>query len=187
MVIYLLIKNTGKIRAANSVFNQYGIEVKNIEKEYPEIQADSSAEIARYAALEATREFNVSVVREDHSLFIHALGIPGPYTNYIEKHLSTEKLLTLMQNESDRTGHFELALAFAEPNGSTQEFSYTVPIRIKEKIEVKDPRGGWNSILCLESETRAFTEYPEEERIDAWNKNYIAIAKFLKERGIGDK
>ena len=87
MTIYLLTKNAGKIKAANSVFNEYGIEVKSIEKEYPEIQADSSIEIARQAAQEAAREFNVPVIREDHSFFIHALGIPGPYTNYIEKHL----------------------------------------------------------------------------------------------------
>lgn len=182
MTVYLLTKNAGKIRAAVSVFDGYGITVKNIEKEYPEIQADRSIEIARYGALEAAKEHNVSVVREDHSLFIHALGIPGPYTSYIEKHVSVEKLLSLLQNEQDRIGHFELALAYAEPDGQIKEFVYSVPIHIKEEIEVKDPRGGWNSILCLESESRAFTEYAEEERIDVWNKNYRDLAEFLRKR-----
>lgn len=180
MTIYLLTKNVGKIKAASSVFSTYGIEVKSIEKEYPEIQADSSIEIARWAAQEAAQEFNVPVIREDHSFFIHALGIPGPYTSYIEKHLPVEKLLTLMANESDRTGHFGLALAYAKPGGVIKEFIYSVPIKIKEKIEVNDPEGGWNSVLCLESETRAFSEYPEEERLHIWNKNYVKVANLLK-------
>lgn len=180
MTIYLLTKNAGKIKAASSVFSEYGIELKSIEKDYFEIQADSSVEIARQAAQAAARECNAPVIREDHSFFIHAFGIPGPYTNYIEKHLSVEKLLALMKNESDRTGHFELALAYAKPDGVVKEFVYNVPVKIKEKIEVDDPRGGWNGILCLDSETRAFTEYPEEERASVWNKNYIEIAKRIK-------
>ena len=85
-----------------------------------------------------------------------------------------------MENESDRTGHFDLALAYAQPDGELKEFVYTVPIKIKEEIEVNDPRGGWNSVLCLESETRAFSEYPEEERLPVWNKNYVEVAKLLK-------
>lgn len=183
MTVYLLTKNSGKIEVANSVFSAYGIEVKSIEKKYPEIQADSSITIARHAAEEAAREFNVPVVREDHSLFIHAWGIPGPYTNYIEKHLPVEKLLLLMEHESDRTGHFELALAYATPDGTVNEFIYSVPIRIKDKIEVKDSRGGWDSVLCLESEPRAFTEYPNEERMTVWSRNYIEVAKLLKAAG----
>jgi non-canonical purine NTP pyrophosphatase (RdgB/HAM1 family) len=182
MIIYLLTKNMDKMKAANDVFGKYGIRTRSIEKEYPEIQAESSMEIARYAAQEAARKLQAPVIREDHSLFIHALGIPGPYTGYIEKRLPAEKLLALMEHESDRTGHFELALAYAEPDGFLQEFAYSVPIRIKESAERKDSRNGWSSILCLALESRAFSEYPSEERTDIWNKNYISVAEFLKNR-----
>lgn len=44
MIIHLLTKNAGKIKVALSVFDQYGIAVKSIEKEHPEIQADTSKE-----------------------------------------------------------------------------------------------------------------------------------------------
>lgn len=183
MTIHLLTKNPAKIKAASSVLREYGIEVESIEKEYPEIQADSSIAIARHTAITAAHELNVPVIREDHSLFIHAWGIPGPYTSYIEKRLPVEKLLDLMERESDRTGHFELALAYATPDGAVKEFICSVPIWIKERVEVADPRGGWNGVLCLASETRAFTEYPEEERINIWDGNYKEIAKFLKRTG----
>lgn len=105
MVIYLLTKNTGKIKAACSVFGKYGFEIRSIKNEYSEIQADSSVEIARHAAQEVSRRLGLPIIREDHSLFIHALGIPGPYTDYIERCLSIEKLLALMEHEPNRAGH----------------------------------------------------------------------------------
>lgn len=179
MTVYLITKNAGKTKAAESVFNAYNIEIKSIDKEYPEIQADSSAVIARYAAVQASAEFNAPVIREDHSLFIDALGFPGPYTSYIEKHLTAERLLYLLRDEENRGGYFEIAAVYAEPNGATKEFVYQVPVYVKKDIVVEDERGGWNSILCLKGETRAFTEYPEKERLHVWNKNYLHIAQFL--------
>jgi len=182
MKIYLITKNPGKIMAAKSVFDKYGIEIGNIEKEYPEIQADSSLEIAKYTALEAAKDSKLPTIREDHSLYFHALGFPGPYTAFIEKKLSSEKLLAIVSHFDDRTGHFEISSVLAMPDGKTIEFTYTVPIWIKKEEVVKDPRGGWNGVLCLEGETRAFTEYPETERLNVWNKNYIQIAEILSKQ-----
>lgn len=178
--IYLVTKNAGKLKAAKSVFDKFGIELKSLENEYPEIQADTSLKIAKYTALQAAKENNLNVIREDHSLFIQALGFPGPYTNFIERNLSSKKLLGMLEREKDRAGYFEIATVYATPVGKTLEFVYRVPITIKKKEIAKDPRGGWNGILCLKGEGRAFTEYPEEERLHVWSKNYLELAKLLK-------
>jgi len=85
MIIYLVTRNPGKLLAAKSIFDKYNIKIQTVEKNYPEIQADTSLEIARHTAMQAAKELNNPAIREDHSLFIEALGIPGPYTNYIEK------------------------------------------------------------------------------------------------------
>lgn len=182
MTIHLITKNQGKIKAAKSVFDKYGIELKHIEKEYPEIQADTSLEIARFTAIQAAQECNLPVIREDHSLFIHALGIPGPYTSYVEKKIPATKLLSLLKNEEDRTGHFEIGTVYAEPSGTVQEFVFQVPVYLKEAEIVKDPRGGWNGLLSFDKESKSFVEYHEDERLDVWNKNYQAIAEFLISR-----
>lgn len=179
MTIYLITRNPVKIKAAKSVFDEFGIEVLNIGKEYPEIQADTSLEIARHTAITAAEDTNLPVIREDHSLFIHALGIPGPYTSFIEKKIPPENLHKILANYKDRTGHFEIAAVYAEPGGIIKEFVYQVPIYFKNQEIVKDPMGGWSGLLCLKYEKRAFTEYPEEERLGVWNKNYYEIAKFL--------
>ncbi len=177
--VYLITKNPGKHRSAERVFDKYKIELMMPQKDYIEIQASTSIEIARYTALHATKDLQAPVIREDHSLYINCLGLPGPYTSFIEKKLSAEKLLKIMSAEKDRTGYFEIATVYAEPLGLVKEFVCRVPIHIKEKEIVKDPRNGWNGILCLANEERAFTEYPEEERLDVWNKNFMNIAKFL--------
>lgn len=182
--VIVITRNQSKLDAAKAVFNKFGINLENTDKEYPEIQADTSLEIARFTAIQAAKELKKPVIREDHSLFLNALNIPGPYTAYIEKRISAEKLLSLLKNQKDRTGYFEIATVYAEPSGLVKEFVYQVPIYIKNKEKVKDPKGGWNGILCLKGEPRAFTEYPEQTRLHAWNKNYLSIAEFLKRRGI---
>ncbi|OGC48029.1 MAG: hypothetical protein A3A94_00080 [Candidatus Portnoybacteria bacterium RIFCSPLOWO2_01_FULL_43_11] len=109
MTVNIITKNSGKLLAAKKVFEKYGITVNQIDKEYPEIQAENSLEISKYTAIQAAKKLGKSVIREDHSLFINALGMPGPYTNYIEKKLSVKKLLEIMRNQPDRSGYFEIA------------------------------------------------------------------------------
>lgn len=181
-MIYLVTQNKGKVMAANASFSPYDIELSPVGKDFPEIQADTSAEIARFTALQAAREYSAPAIREDHSLVIRHLSIPGPYTQYIEKKISAEKLLLLLKDAPDRSGYFELAAAYAEPDGFVKEFSYTVEVYIKDMEVVSDPRHGWNGLLALKGESRAFTEYSEEERVEVWKKNFDAIAEFLSRR-----
>lgn len=178
MIINVLTKNPGKFLAAKTAFSRFGIKVNQIKKDFPEVQAETSLEIARFTALQAARELSLPVVREDHSLFFNTLGIPGPYTNFIEKKLPAEKVVRILDAFEDRTGYFEVATVYAEPEGKTKEYTYQVPILFARK-----PRGhlsgGWNRIIKLKGETRTIAEYPEEERIDVWTKNYVALAKDL--------
>ena len=181
-IIYLITKNPGKLMAAKSVFDKYGIKIEKVEKDCPEIQADTSLEIARFTALQATKELNAPVIREDHSLFIHALSIPGPYTNYIEKKISAEKLLQILNFLGDRTGHFEVATVYAQPDGKTFEYVFQVPITFGKEIKGENPKG-WNGLIRLYDEERAISEYPEEERLYIWNQGYEKIAKYLLTKG----
>ena len=73
--VYIITKNSGKILAAKSVFSKFGIEVKNIEKEYFEIQAETSLEVAREMAIKASKEFKVPVIRE----FLRGQGESNPH------------------------------------------------------------------------------------------------------------
>lgn len=176
--INLITKNPGKLMAAKSVFDRYNIKIITPDKDYPEIQADTSLEVARIIAIQAARDLNSPAIREDHSLFIHALGIPGPYTNYIEKKIPAGKLLEILKNFPDRTGHFEIATVYAGSDGKTFEYVFRVPVTFGEDIKGVNPRG-WNGLIRIGDETRAITEYPEEERLHIWAEGYEAVAKHI--------
>jgi len=163
---------------AKSVFDKHKINLLPIEKDYPEIQAETSLEIARFTAIQVAKDLSAPAIREDHSLFIHALGIPGPYTSYIEKKIDAEKLLQLIDCLKDNTGHFEVATVYALPNGKTFEYVFQVPMTFGKKIKGVDARG-WNGLIRLHKEKRAITEYPEEERLPIWNQGYKAIAEHI--------
>lgn len=178
MKVYLVTQNPGKLMAARSVFNKYQIETQNVKKDYPEIQADTSLEIAKFTAIAAAKDLQAPTVREDHSLFIHALGIPGPYTNYIEKKIPAEKLSLLIKKIGDNSGHFEIATVLAYPSGETFEYVFQVPMTFGEKSKGENPKG-WNGLIRLNDEKRAITEYPESERLHIWNQGYETVAKYL--------
>ena len=177
--IMLLTKNAHKIAAAKLAFKDIDIKIIYPKRERAEIQADTSFEIAKHSALEAAKEYNVIAMREDHSLYINYLGFPGPYTKYIEKVLPVEKLLDILKLTEDRTGYFELTAVVAYPNGETKSFSNKVPIHIKKDIVMADLQSGWDSVICLEGENRAFSEYPSAERTDIWTSNFDQIAKLF--------
>lgn len=178
MTVNILTKNPGKRMAAKRLFDKYNIDVSFLDKDYPEIQAENSLEIAKFTALQAAKELNIPVVREDHSLFINAIGIPGPYTSYIERKIPTDKILKILEGETDREGYFEVATVYAEPDGSTKEYTFQVPIKFSLE-ERGNLQKGWARIIMLKNEDRTLAEYPEEERLGLWDKNYEEIAKWI--------
>ena len=175
--IYLITKNSGKLAVAKTVFDKYGIEVVPFHGDYQEIQADTSLEIARHTAIKAAKDMNAPVIREDHSLFVHALGIPGPYTSHIEKMMPAEKLIKVLNQFEDRTGHFEVAAVYAEPDGKTFEYVFQVPVCFSKEVRGDSP--AWDNIIMMEGDPRTFSEYPQEERMNFWTKGFEAIEKYI--------
>ena len=175
--IYLITNNPGKLLAAKSAFQDTNIELKQLKSNFPEIQADTSLEIARYTAVNVAKEKNIPVIREDHSLFINELSkFPGPYTSYYDENIPAEKLLKLIRK--NYTGYFEISLAYAEPKGLIKTFTYQVPIKISKGL--KGNRGNWNKILMLKDSNKTIAESTEEENTHVWNKNFKKLAEYLK-------
>lgn len=180
MKIYLLTRNKGKIKAAQQTFDKYGIELLSTDKDYPEIQAESSLEIAKFSAQQAANDLNAGVVREDHSLYIEGLGIPGPYTSFIEKKISPEVLSKIIKTIGNNRGWFEVSTVYAEPGGFTFEFTFKVPMTFGDFKN--DGNCSWSSLIRLNDETRAISEYPEEERLHIWSQGYKAVAEYLAKK-----
>lgn len=183
MNIYLATKNNGKVMAAQSAFDGTNITLLPVTREYPEIQADTSAEIARFTALAVARDHNAPAIREDHSLCVNALGIPGPYMNFFSRRVSAATLLEILSHFKDRSGYFEIAATYAEPDGATREFTFQVPCTFATE-ERGTLQEGWDRIIMLEGESRTLAEYPETERLNVWNKNFLAMRDMLEKSKI---
>ncbi len=181
--VFVITGNTGKILAARKAFSAFGVSVKQIDKEYPEIQA-SSIEVARNIALRVVKEFNAPAVKEDHSLFIHALKcFPCLYSNYFNKNMPVELLLKVLSGFEDRLAHMELAACLALPSGEVFESIYTVPLSISRTARGKKIRNrSWDMVLMLQDDDKTFAEEDETHRIDVWTKNYENLARVLLER-----
>lgn len=176
--INLLTKNNGKIQAARSVFSKYGIEIKQLDFDSPEIQGENSLDIAKYTALNVAKDLNKPVIREDHSFYINAIKSPGPYMSFFEKRIPVASILKILENFEDRTGYFEIATVYAEPNGHTLEYTFQVPVVLEKEEAIKNAQG-WSGIMRLTSETQTLAEGTEEERFEIFGQNYKKIAEYL--------
>jgi len=99
-----------------------------------EIQSTNLGEIAKFAAEEAAKKHNRTVLVEDSGLFVKALnGFPGPFSSYVYAAIGVGGLLRLMNEQRRREAHFQASLAFASPWDSSQEFSGKVDGTISHK------------------------------------------------------
>jgi len=183
MKVGIITKSPGKRKIVENVFPKYGIEFEFIDKEFPEIQAATSQEIAEFTVKQAAKELKIPVVREDASLFLRALNFPGPFTAYLEKMIPAQKLLKILEPFEDRSGYFECAVSFCEPDKCPITFveKFEIEINDKETGELA-PQKAWDRILKFKGETRTFAQYPFEGRIHIWAKPYEKLAKTINYR-----
>jgi len=72
-----------------------------------EIQSTSLSAIAKFAAKEAAKKHNRTVLVEDSGLFVKALdGFPGPFSSYVHDTIGVEGLLRLMTRQTRREAYF---------------------------------------------------------------------------------
>lgn len=180
MKLNFLTSNQFKVETAKLAFAQFEIEVLPLSLEIPEIQADTNAEIAKYSAQLAAKQLNEPVMREDHGFYLNAFpGFPGPYMAHTERIIPPEDALKLL-SDKDRTGYFEMALAYATPEGELVEYSYQLPCTISKDIRLGGKDFGWDSIICLKDEDRALSEYPPQDRYKFFTQNYTYLANYLQ-------
>jgi len=177
--VHLLTGNNDKIKVANHTFGAYGIKVLPFELDIPEIQAQSSVEIARYMVKRAFEMTGKPVIREDHSFFIKELGFPGPFMTYADKTISVDQLIKILDTLKSRDAYFELGAAYCNAQGVISEYSYRVPI-----IMSKEARGDsalrWERLMMFPGEDKTFAELSDDTRLGVWTKNYEAIAKIIQ-------
>ena len=173
--------NWSKILSAKEVLEPLGFKVEHIKMDTTEIQADKVEEIAMHSAKEASDKLKKSVLKNDTGLFIEALnGFPGPYTHYVDERLGEEKILKLLENETNRRACFIEAYAYCEYNKEPIVFTSITNGTIA--LEKSGEYGwNWDFIFIPDGYDKTLANYPDEERVKIWNNEaYLKIAEYFK-------
>lgn len=189
MTITLLTGNHFKIETAQLALKPFNIKVEGYKTELSEIQDNSVIEIAKDTAIKEAQRLNKPVVREDHGFAIEALkGFPGPYMSFVERTLSAKQVLNLMKNETNRSATFDLGLTYVDPiKKTTMEVFTQVECKILKEIKLdnnlskdKSYDPGWSSIIAFKDENRSWAQFPYQERMKKFTKNFTWLGKHLR-------
>lgn len=177
MCVLFITTNRNKVEEAKAVL---GMDVVQVDKEYPEIQG-SSEEVVLFA-MDILREGEPFIV-EDTSLHIEALGgFPGPFASYVQKTIGNTGVLKLMEGVQNRAAFFETCI------GLKHDGKKIFKGRCYGSVAL-EPRGscgfGFDPIFIPEGEERTFAEMSlqEKSRISHRAKAFIALREHMDQKG----
>jgi XTP/dITP diphosphohydrolase len=158
--IYFITSNEGKLHETKSKLEPLGYSIIQKNIGYPEIQAESLEEVARYGVQHLQDKLNHPFILEDAGLFINNLGgFPGVYSSYVYFTIGLDGILSLLQNveESNRDAVFRSVFAYGEPSGKMELFIGECTGKI-----TKNKRGtegfGYDPIFIPDNEKITFAE-----------------------------
>ena len=134
-MITFITGNEHKVKEAENIFKDYGIELEHIDLGYEEPQG-TLEEVALSGAKYASRKLDKPVIVEDAGLFIKALnGFPGTYSHYVQDTIGNQGILKLLTDVSDRYAEFRSVIGYCAPNSEPKTFLGKVKgeIAVEEK------------------------------------------------------
>jgi non-canonical purine NTP pyrophosphatase (RdgB/HAM1 family) len=130
MNLFYVTSNKEKVAVAKKHLEPYGIEIVQKTHDFTEIQSESIEEIAKHKARQAFDYFKHPLLINDAGWYITTLnGFPGPYMKYINTWFTSQNLLDLMRDITDRRVLYREVFCFIDSNGKkifTQELSGNV-------------------------------------------------------------
>jgi XTP/dITP diphosphohydrolase len=156
--------NRHKYGEARQVMSEAGVELRRLDVERVEIQADDLAAIASYSVEQIAAEENRPVLVEDAGIFIeHYVGFPGPYSSYVLRTLDLGGVLKLMEGVDDRRASFQSVVAYRD-HGEPRCFRGTVTGTIAQGTRGKGGFGYDPIFIPDEGDGRTFGEMTAEEK-----------------------
>lgn len=180
-------ENQEKLAIMTELMAVAGVDYEYQKIETPEIQADHVQEVAEFSAKYAAKKLNKPCVVTDAGCEILALnGFPGPFIKYINKQLSADKILKMMEDETDRRVVFKETLSYAEPNGFVKSFTVehwgNIQFRAEGDAQLLGKSAPMNEITLFEGCDKVMAAYSYEDMLayfGARHENYEDFAKWF--------
>jgi XTP/dITP diphosphohydrolase len=200
MKLGFITSNKGKLLELQKKISTLGIDVTQLPIAYPELQADTIDEVARFgldwilnqaenidAELEEYKTVDL-IFLEDSGLFVHALGnFPGVYSKFTFNTIGYNSVLELMKNKPERSAHFESCIAASKPRVDKVDSEGISEIHNFKGtcygLITNEPRGdkgfGFDPIFQPEGAKKTFAEMETEEKNKCSHRG-MAMHKFVK-------
>ena len=182
-MIRFVTTNAGKFREVAALLKEQGIEIEHFDLLLPEVQADTSEEVAAYSVKVLAEEADFDFFVDDSGFYVDALkGFPGVYSAYVYRTLGLAGVLHLLEGAERRAARFETVLVFRMA-GETHTFRGECRGAV-----TLEPRGtggfGFDPIFLPDGHTKTFAEMSIEEKNSLSHRASAArqMAAFLKGR-----
>lgn len=187
MKLNLVTTNDGKFREFASGLSLAGVELERVNRQYPEIQANSLEDVVLFGAEWLRGGIDCDFLIDDSGLFIDSLGgFPGVYSSFVERTIGLSGILRLLQGHQDRKATFKTVLGLCI-DGTVKTISGECRGHIA--TEARGSGGfGYDPIFVPEGESRTFAEMGTEEKnaISHRGVALIKLRKFLQSTDGGD-
>ncbi|MCE4601634.1 MAG: XTP/dITP diphosphatase [Desulfurococcales archaeon] len=181
LTLYLATRNRNKFLEAAGILSSSPIDLKMLEVDKEEIQADDPEPIALHAARRIHRETGLPVVVDDTGLYIHHLGgFPGPYAEYVYRTIGLKGILRLMVDAIDRRACFKTSLALVSSSYEHVFNGVTCGVITRE---IRGSEGfGYDPIFIPEGYSRTYAEMSldEKNRVSHRGKAFRELAKWAE-------
>lgn len=179
--ITFLTGNHLKWQIAQAIFSQYNVELLQEKFDTPEIQDLSVEEVAKFSVKYGSNLLGKPVIKNDVGYYIPTLNnFPGSFTKFANKWFSSDQVIALMENQTDRTLIIKDCIAFCNPEKEPITFVFENKCQI-----VDEPLGGggtFDNIIIREGQNKVQSLYTPEEMLIYWQthlEHYHELAKFI--------
>ena len=137
-IITLLTGNQRKVESLQSFVAPYGYVVEAVKIKFPEIQANTTAEVAAFSAKWVADKINKSCVKMDSGFFIKEFGsFPGVYVRWVDEGLGAKKFFDMVKNTENKKAMITCSVAYCKPASKSVTFSGSALGRVPEKLGEK--------------------------------------------------
>lgn len=153
--------NDVKFRSGAAVCRQFGIRLKQLVLDIPEIQAADGEAVARDKALRAYEMTQKPVIISDDSWIVPGLnGFPGPFMKFVAQWLTPEDWLRLTTHLTDRRVILQQIVVYQDQNGQ-QLFATDIEGILLTEIRSLDSSSSSNSVVSLDGGKTSIAEMAE--------------------------
>lgn len=164
--------NSLKFLEAKEGFKNSGIALTQVDIDTPEIQAFDINEVSKFSAKWAADFLNKPVILSDYGFSIKSLnGFPGPFMKFVNKWLSPEDFLKLIEGKSERGVEVSFSLAFCTLADTPLCFTSSISGEIATKVG-QGTGHSFDFIFIPQGYDKPASEIGKDEMTKFWGNSF---------------